>query len=413
MSKSGIFRIGGVAALLLGKSFAANAEVSFNVGASTSYDDNVYKMEKSKASTWITKVNPGVEWAVDAGSVAYSVAADAETATYSDTTIGSDRYTDFSVSGTAGLKLDSRNQLDFGAEVVSGHDNRGEGRTDVGGVTDAGSAAGVINDPDEWMREKVSGKYTFGAKDAAARVVVSASLEDKEYKNHGDNPVIAGSGDGTDNLNGKTGELKATGYMKVMPKTSVLVEYRGRRVDYDQTAHLVGSGFNGKSRDNTETKYFVGAEWNATAQTTGSVRLGRQDHSPDSSYFSDFNSTVWEAFVSWRPVKSTTVSLKTNRDISDSATALTYTDNKKYSFSAAQVWSDVSKSELTVDKVDADFDGITREDETKAYQFKHTYSVESWIDVNGSFRHENRSSNGVNLDYSRNIYMVGVEAKFK
>src|SRR5213075_2347476 len=87
-----------------------------------------------------------------------------------------------------------------------------------------------------------------------------------------------------------TQELGGTFYWRVLPRTHVLFE--ARRVEYDYKDVT-------SRQDSTEDKYFVGATWEATAATSGTVKIGSTKKKFDVGQ--SFTDTSWEALVTWSP----------------------------------------------------------------------------------------------------------------
>jgi len=384
----------------------AHAEVITTVAAQTRYDDNIYRMEKNTTDSWVTVVTPDAQIVINQGASSYTLEGGAESGVYSHSEMGSDDYTDYHLSGLAQLRFDLRNSLDVNMVHSNGHDDRGTARTDV--VTKFTSPASItaldMAEPDQWKKDRFFTEYTYGEEDATGRIVLNGQYLKTDYINH----TLE-----TSYLNNYFTEYRAIGYLKQSTRLSYLLEARTKDQHFDDPM-VAPPALAGQSRDKSENKYFVGARWDSTAKTEGSIRLGYQEETPDSKAFKGLDSTAWEAEVLWRPKTYSVFMFTTNRSIELASDALTYVTYDEYTASWKHGWSSALTSELYYSQgVQTYENSISRVDTTDAFGLNTRYALNSWLALTANYRYEDRRSTRAFADFTRNKYLLGAEATFR
>lgn len=373
----------------------AYADVSSSIGVKEVYDDNIYRLESNENDAWITKIMPAVTLEAGQGTSKYSLLMNAEAGIYSSSEQGDDDYTDYEASGLANWELNQRNRLDASLQHRAGHDARGTGRSDV--AFDKLTLVPDLDEPDEWALNRVAAKYTFGGAGSRGNVSAGVAYGEKEYTNNSPS---------TDILERDDTEVRLLGLLKALPRTSVLLEARWHSIDYEDD---VTSG----NRDSEDSRYFVGVEWEATAKTTGSIRVGYQEKDPDFFGFDNYYATAWEVQAVWSPKTYSTLEVTAFRGAEDSGDALTFIDYETYMLRWNHNWS----SRLTTavfGQVDAlEYQGFSRHDDVDTWGFSASYLVSKLFKVNGQYQYEDRNSSVAGLDYERNVVVFGAEMSFE
>lgn len=240
-----------IACVFSAVSMAANSEITTSLDTKVMYDDNIYRLQGDGVDSWVTTIGPGIQLELEEGASTYLLEAGAEAGIYTSQESGDDNYADYNLNGSFKLDLDARNQIELGLGHRRGHDARGTGRMDNG----LKLASADSDEPDQWEKNTFNAKYKLGAKSSPSSLSLSGDYEQRAYTNN--NPS-------TDALERANTEFRALGKLKILPKTSGILEARHKDIEYKEAVN----------RDSRELQLFVGAEWEATAQTTGSVRLG-------------------------------------------------------------------------------------------------------------------------------------------
>lgn len=353
----------------------------------TGYDDNILSASDNEQDDVITVLTPSVQLIAEDGVNAYRVAYRLSKGIYNDSS--DDNYLDHDLSADAHLEFSHRSMLDLKAAYSKSHETRGTGLSAAGGIANA------IDSPLEFDVKTAGFKYTYGGQDATGRVEVFADHLDREYTNF---RSITESRDVTETTAG------AVFYYQVAPKTSLLFEARNKDIDYDVDG--------GNSLDSNTWKYFIGATWESTAKTTGTVKLGRTERDFDSSARKDFSGTSWEASVRWLPRTYSTVDLTTGRIEKETNGNGDFIDNSFVSINWNHAWNDIMSTDLGIGFSSDDYEGAAdeRKDETTSLNLGLNYDFRRWLTFGLLYQYNDTDSNVANADYKKNVYLLTVNA---
>lgn len=260
-------------------------EVTPMVTLGVGHDDNVFRDNsttglKNKSST-VYQVDASAHFKAQEGLDRWEATLAAGHTRFASESDAS--YTDLGVVGDVHLEMNSRNRVDL--------------NVDFGRYHDAGSTVAGVNNKEapEFIRSLAGLKYGFGSMEAMFRVDLFGNLNKQTYKE------TDGAKEGNDR---KTTEYGATAYYRFMPKTDALIEIKQRKLDYSDSAE---GGYDINS-------YLVGLNWEATAKTTGYVKVGRRDRKAKASSVENEGYNGWEVGVSFMPVDYSVFQLSTSRD---------------------------------------------------------------------------------------------------
>lgn len=254
------------------------------VTAATGYDDNVYRAgsgELAEKGSSVYKLDASAAFAAQKGLSTYETTLAAKSTSFSRESDAS--YIDYGLTGKLHQDFNSRNRLDADFDLGRYHD----GGSTVNGATNKDAPA--------YTRTQGGLRYGFGSMEAVVRVDVFGNYNKQKYQ------TSNGSAEGS---NRKTTEYGTTGYYRFMPKTDVLLEIKERKLDYTASAE---DGYD-------VTSYLVGLNWEATAKTTGYVKVGRRERDSQTSGVKTENFNGWEVGVSYMPVNHSVFQLSTARD---------------------------------------------------------------------------------------------------
>ncbi len=394
-------------AAALGLPTLASAELILTADFEAEYNDNIYTLSDNEYDAWIYKVRPGAEFIVEQGSSTYSVLAEIESGTYSkdpsivvgntEIDLGDDDYLDYKLKADADWEFNARNRLAMLAMLNHSHDERGSGRQDTIGKSLSDFINPLNREPDEWSQGDFEVAYYLGSQESVGRFKFVGHYMGLDYTN---NETL------TQFLDRTEGELKAIGYFKVAPRTSLIVETRAKQVEYDKDVL-------GVSRDSDEVRLFAGVEWEATAKTTGEVRVGYQEKNPDQAGVENYDSLAWEADVIWQPKSYSSLSLNGYRGTQESSNALSFIDATQYMLSWKHEWNDRLTSDLYYMFLREDYGFSVREDEIDTIGLGVAFSATEWMDLKASYTYDDRESTLAGLDYEQNVLMFGVDLEFR
>lgn len=282
--------------------------------------------------------------------------------------------------------LDVRHALRWQAGLVDGYDPRGS--------TDATFSAQA---PSHYRTYRVGGTYAYGAEGAKGRLEGDAFFTTKEYLNNRDTMRTADV---------DTTELNGRFFWRVMPKTSAAFEVR--YADYDYVAADAGL-------DSSSLQLLVGANWNATAATSGSFRVGHMSRRYDSR--ADYTGFSWEAGVTWKPLTYSTFTFTTGRNINDTTSGAPgavgdFVLGTSYGVNWTHEWRSNLRSEVSWNQVKSDYEGVARLDKLDTYKFGLYYDLRRWMNAGVEFNYSDRRSTDPAFTFNRLQSLGVVRAKF-
>ncbi len=341
-------------------------------------NNNLFLTNVNQRSSNLQTYNPGFKVEATSENAKLGLAYDLNVGRYSSSS--ADNYTDYRVLGTGEFVFTSSMGLKLAADYVRAHDPRGSNDRGISGA------------PDEYRTTTPSLLFAYGANEAIGRVEVEAGSANKRYVNN--RATTVGSDRNTDNFGGRF-------FLRVAPKTSFVFEAREDRIDYKLAT---------SAQDSKERRYLVGVTWDATAATSGSVKVGqiRKDFALASRR--DYSSSGWEANVSWKPLSYTKFDFFTIKTFSESTGLGDFTLSKKFGVNWQHQWNSRLMSTASMSRADDDFVGNARSDSTDSYGLKLNYKIVRWLTVGGEFTNTSRDSNTRGFNYKKNLYMLTLGA---
>jgi polysaccharide biosynthesis protein VpsM len=357
--------------------------VSFYPFAKFGYgrDDNMFLSGTNKTKSDLTLFNGGGTLEARRQNQTYTFLIDGKLGNYRDSS--ADNYRDLLMQAAGDFVLGTRSGLRLGIDYDKGHDPRGS--------TDRALAA----TPDVYRNVGWNALYAFGANDARGRLELGISSFNKRYQNNGATTFLSDR---------DTDEGRVAFYLKVLPKTSLLAEYREAKFDYISSA----SAF-----DSKEKRAMLGVTWDATAATTGTFKVGRLKKEFSSSAIADFSGSNWEGNVEWRPLTYTKVNFFTVKTIAESTGLGNFILSKRTGAAWTHAWNSriTSTASYTFVKDDFQGGGTTRRDETDTLGFKINYKLGRNLTLGADYTRADRDSNQAGSTYKRNQFMVSLGAK--
>lgn len=379
---------------------AAQAEITPSVTVKQKYTDNVYKQPKKEKHTWITEVKPGIVANAKQGGNEYELGANTEGGYY--TVDSKNDYVDWSGYGKANLEFDRRNHLDTFLKRSHKHD-------EIGSEASEGSKANAQEEPDEYDQTDGDIKYTFGAKDAKGKLVLRDIYMSKNYTNNRED---------TAKLDRSENEYRATGYWRVMPKTSLLLEGRDKEIEYDKDY----SNNDVLNRDyklsSNEKRLFAGAEWEATAKTTGAVRLGHawkdfDEREGDSAPVDDYSMPAWETTITWAPRSYSRFTWDSTQGPLESSSSGAFIYRTSNRIDWKHDWSKRLHSKLFYMRNFDEFVGTDRNDHFQTLGGGVGYDLTRQLLLTADYSYHDRNSNQDTNDYNSSMVTFGVKWEMK
>ena len=288
--------------------------------------------------------------------------------------------------------------------------------------TDASRTQAILNDTNRTagedegdINEKLSldAIHTFGAQDARGQLEFRAGHLWNRYAN---NLTTVETEEGRVGSNKQSKEydslrLGTTFFLRVAPKTRALVEGRYESFDYLWAPSTLDS-------ENIGAR--VGLTWQATAKTSGSVRIGRLEKDFDDAAKADEQITDWQAQLSWNPVEHATFRLQTQNSLeeggesSEAVVTEEAIEQTRWSINWEHAWDERWKSTLGYSIADRDYlastgDNVGRVDETTTLSLKLDYEIQRWLAFGFEVQVKDKdSSRGPASSYEQNTYFFTV-----
>lgn len=333
-------------------------------------------------------ISPRLEAVIEDGGTGLVLGAQVDDGNWSATSV--DDYTDWRFNADATLQINSRNLITLGAGIFNTRERRGTG------FSQGGFAASV---PDEYEETDFGGSYQLGAQGSGGRLVLGMDAYDKSYDNNRTTTRFREREDTNWN---------AGFFWAVSPRTDVFIEYQASDVDYvnDPTA-VIGAA---DSLDSDEKYTYVGASWEATASTTGSVKIGNGKKEFSDIDRLDASATSWELNIDWTPLTYSTVNLSAYQGYDEATGVGNALETSRYGLNWMHNWSNALSSSIGLNASDDKYIGSSRTDDVKNLNLQLNYAFERWLDFYVSYTYSDKESNFTVFSYEENVFAIGLSA---
>jgi polysaccharide biosynthesis protein VpsM len=338
-------------------------------------DDNLFLRPTNEKSSNLTIFNPGFQLQARRQNALYKLAVDAVNGDYSDSS--ADNYLDRTFRGSGEWVFSNSAGLLLGLNSDYLHDARGSTDRPFG------------NEPDTYRDNGANVLFAYGANDAKGRIELAAGTAQKRYLDNRSYTVAADRD--TDNLRG-------TAFFRVMPRTSVLFEASQFKYDYTLSSSTL---------DSKENRYMVGVTWEATALTSGTVKVGNLKKDFSSSVRNDFSGSNWEAAVQWSPMTYSRFDFYTLKTIYDTTGIGDFVLSKRSGVAWKHDWNSKLSSIVNYNYIQDDFlgAGSSRKDDINALGFKVNYKLSRVFTLGADYTYTDRDSNIPDFRFKRNQFM--------
>lgn len=248
----------------------------------------------------------------------------------------------------------------------------------------------VLDQPNQWSA--LGGTLTagYGAREAKGRFELDLGLSDKTYTN---NRAYTTSLDVTSmNVAGRF-------YYRWQPRTRVFTELRAARYDYQLSTSL---------SDNTEYRAGLGVTWDATAVTSGTVRIGWMNKDFNSAAVKDYTGLYVDALLRWAPKTYSWVDLIANYGAQDTSGVGTYSVTSALAAAWTHKWRNHFQTRALLSAQNSDFRNVVRTDRLYTIGYGGFYDLRSWLRLGLEATYQNRQSTDDVWDFDRSILMFTV-----
>ena len=347
------------------------------VGFAVGRDDNVLLSNTNERASTLYITSPGFKLDARSPNMVFQAGYQAQIGRYADS--DDDNYIDHAAHVQLDTAFDRRNFLRVGLDYARAHEQRG-------------STDRAISDrPDRYRLINPYATYAFGAPGADGRVEAYASQANRTYIT---NRAVTGAADR------KTDEFGGVFYWRAAPKTYLLAEARKTNISYRDP---------GSPSNADERRYYGGVMWEATAATTGTVKVGRLERRFDSD-LPEFSGTSWEAIISWAPRTYSKFDFFAARTTNEPSGLGNFILSDVYGVTWNHAWSSVLSTAVDLRFQKDDYQGFDRTDDVRSLGFKVGYRFRRWLTLGAEYTHVQRDSNRPLFEYDRNLYLLTATA---
>jgi polysaccharide biosynthesis protein VpsM len=348
------------------------------IGLGVGHDDNLFLSNANEKSSSILLFSPGFALDARSSNSVAQVKHQTQVGRYSKS--DDDNYVDHTTRAQFDLAFDRRNFLRAGLDHLRSHDPRGSTDRPVAGR------------PDRYRLINPSVTYAFGSPGAQGRLEAYYSLGDKRYLNNRSTTFLSDR---------RTHEAGGAFYWRAMPRTYVLAEIRGTDIGYRSDASPL---------DAEERRYYIGISWEATAATTGTLKVGRLERDFDRAGLQDFDGTSWEALITWAPRTYSRFDFFSSRQTNEATGLGNFILTSASGVSWNHAWSSVLSTGVDVRFQKDDYQGFDRKDDLRILAARVGYKFRRWLTLGAEYTHTQRDSNRPIFEYDKNLYLLTATA---
>jgi polysaccharide biosynthesis protein VpsM len=345
---------------------------------SLGYDDNLYSSEINKRSSSLLLFSPYLRAEARPGPHRFDATFRYDAGRYGGTR--DDNYDDYSLNANALAVFSARTDVRAHAEYIYGHEPRGSTDRPFGAT------------PDEFVNTGAEATLGYGAPGARGRVEANGGYYSREYQN---NRAFTVESDRD------TGIFGATFLWRVAPKSQLFVQGEQRRIDYDLASSTL---------DSDETRFYVGARWDATALTSGSAKVGALRKNFDSDTREDVTESSWEVSVRWSPLTYSVFDFTTSRQTNEATGVGDTIVSSIYNLGWTHAWSSRVRTNVMAGWRNEDFRGVAREDDVGTLGLRASYQFRRWLRFGAEYTYTDRDSTDPVVIYQRNFILFTLSA---
>lgn len=352
---------------------AGPVKINAGVKVKEMSDSNIYSTPDNEIEDTITVISPSLDFVIESKRHRFNLGISSDASMYAD---NSDE--DFtSVQGKAGYILTSLAGVSF--KISDTYMTSKDPRPEQNAPEMKEHSTNTIDS---------SFVYTFPSKKFALEVFA------KEFQLEYD--LVA-----DEDLNRKDREYGAGVYYRVLPKTSLLIEYSyGDKEYYDKTD---------EEYDSSSNFYRLGIKWDASAKMNGSVKIGFEDRVYDNATDALGNnvehekkhSPAIETDIAYNITKDTKLKLTVKSIIKETSYLGNSAENLSKSYNYEHLELGVGIRAKLLSKIAIDIEGLVATDEYERYEAAPLKSKEDTTHtLNASVTYEFTKNFSAGVEYS-------------
>jgi hypothetical protein len=336
-------------------------------------NDNVGSTPTNQVRSNLTTIAPEVVAEMKSHGDRYTAVFTANSTSYASSR--DDNYTNYEAWVAGDNYFSARARMGWAVGTIVSSDPRGS------------KSNGISASPDRWHAPTLRGKFIYGAQEAAGRIEVDVDVKHKRYDNNQVN---------TETLSLNDSGIAGRFFYRVGSRSMALLEVRNHVFDYTSP---------NATDDNTDRRVYLGYTWEATAATTGIVKVGRMTKRFDLAGKERFSGSTWEATVRWLPRTYSAFEFESSKTADDPTGVGNYLENTNNTLSWNHQWSGSFTTVASAGVLKSKFAGTGREDDIQRMSITANYALRRWMSIGVDFANTNTKSNQTGLDWKRNVTM--------
>ena len=342
------------------------------------YNDNLQTTSNNQISSSLINVAPQLIAEMKHKGDRYTALVSANNINYASSAADNSTNSEFKIAGDNYFTARARAAWSLGQ--VRSTDPRGANNRPISA------------EPDRWTSNNVDGRFIYGAPEAQGRVELDLGNTNKTYDNNRANTAVADV---------SVGSVASRVYYRLGTRSLALGEIRSAKYNYVSSL---------STDSNTERRYYVGLTWDATAATTGIIKLGRMTKDFDLAGRQGYEGDSWEATVRWMPLTYSAIDLQTSRSTAEPSGFGNYAINTGSDLTWNHRWTRSLTTRAAIGLLKTDFAGTTRSDNATSYALTVDYAVLRWLKIGVDWAGIDSTSNEPNAAFKRNVTMFTLNA---
>lgn len=362
-----------------------------------SYSDNIFHNNLNRKSSLITQIAAGGELALRRNLDRYALRYSFLSSQYHNSP--ADNFVDHFLEANTHFDFTRRNRLDLTAGYTRAHNMRGT-------YFSQGNIATLLDGPDQFHQYTADLDYRYGRVDARGNLGLQIGWTRQIYDNHRERTQFFDRSDLV---------MTPGFYLRVMPKTYLTAQVETTLVDYDEESDGTQSGVSVSGpfffgMDYTTYRYLLGATWDQSTKTKGTVRFGYLQQDFTHSDIQGASGLTWDGQLSWSPLTYSTLQLSFSRDIQPSIGSGFSRKVQFYRAGWIHQWPGRVKTQLDGSYQEASGQGTTQDTSGTSFNADVSYAMKPWLNIGlnyyySDFQYQTNDSNS-----TQNIFMLYVSA---
>ena len=355
-----------------------------NAALITEYDNNVLRKVTATSDRAAT-LAPELQYLTNFGKHLFAIQYNGEYALYNDNS--NLNYDNHDISLFAvfdhSLKINSEFKLIYKDEVEEPGSNN--------------SNSLLINEFNQINKKQAVAKFYYGTKQSIGQLVLGFDHSQNRHVNNLQNYRDA-------NRNMITGIF----YYRIAPKTRLL--FQTSISDYD---YIIKDQFPDQS--SKETFYLAGIEWDITAKTSGTFKIGHQSKNFDHDEYNDITGLSYMLDMTWKPNTYSTITIGASRMTRESSQLLTsafvtntYTVDTEHEITPRTK----IKAGYTYDNDDI-ITAQSRVDKRHNLVVGVDHSLLTWLNISLNYQYIQRKSDFEAYEFKANVIGLSLTTKFE